>query len=61
MEPIVTLEPLAVKRVTAARMLDCGVTTIWRLCKEGKLETIKVGSDERVKVASIKRYAGEAV
>jgi len=57
MEQVVTLEPLAVRRTTAARMLECGVTTIWKLCKEGKLETVKVGNDDRITVDSIKRYA----
>lgn len=56
MEAVVNVEPVAVKRTTAARMLDCGATTIWRLCKEGKLDTIKVGNDERVTVESIKRF-----
>jgi hypothetical protein len=55
MEPVVNLEPVAVRRATAAKMLDCGVTTVWRLCKEGKLDTIKIGADERVTVESIKR------
>ncbi|OFW17804.1 MAG: hypothetical protein A3H27_15545 [Acidobacteria bacterium RIFCSPLOWO2_02_FULL_59_13] len=55
METIARLEPVAVKRTTAARMLDCGQTTIWRLCKEGKLDTIKIGADERITVESIRR------
>lgn len=57
MEPQVNVEPVAVRRSTAARMLDCGATTIWRLCREGVLDTIKVGADERVTVESIKRFA----
>jgi hypothetical protein len=55
MESVANLEPIAVKRSTAAKMLDCGPTTIWRLCKEGKLDTIKIGADERITVESIKR------
>lgn len=55
MEPVVNIEPVAVKRKTAARMLDCGETTVWRLQKEGKLETVKVGEDDRITVESIKR------
>lgn len=55
MESVANLEPIAVKRTTAAKMLDCGPTTIWRLCKEGKLDTIKLGGDERVTVESIRR------
>jgi excisionase family DNA binding protein len=57
MEPVVNVEPVAVRRRTAAQMLDCGETTVWRLCKEGKLDTIKVGKDDRITVASIKKYA----
>ncbi len=51
------LEPLGVRRTTAARMLDCSPTTVWKLCKAGKLDTFKVGDDMRVTVASIKRFA----
>ena len=57
MHETVTLEPVAVKRSTAAKMLDCGITKIWQLCKEGKLQTIQVGADTRVTVASIKALA----
>ncbi len=51
------LEPVAVKPATAARMLDCGPTTIWRLTKAGKLKTVKVGADDRITVESIKQFA----
>ncbi len=54
---IVVIEPIAVRRSTAARMLDCGPTSIYELCKAGKLETIRLGADTRVTVASIRRYA----
>jgi hypothetical protein len=56
-EEVTALEPVAVRRKTAAAMLDCSETTVWKLCKQGKLETIKVGSDERVTIASIRRFA----
>jgi hypothetical protein len=56
MEPE-AIEPVAVRRETAAAMLDCSPTTIWRLCKEGKLDVVKVGSDSRVTVESIRRLA----
>ena len=55
MEIVENIERIAVKRKTAAQMLDCGETTIWRLCKEGKLETIKIFNDQRITIASIKR------
>jgi hypothetical protein len=57
-EPEVKLEPLAVKRTTAADLLDCGPTTIWKLEKAGKLDTIKVGKDTRITMESIRRYVG---
>lgn len=57
MESVANLEPVAVKPSTAAKMLDCGGTTIWRLCKEGKLDTVKIGKDDRITVESIKRLA----
>ena len=56
-DPQVILEPVAVKRSTAAKMLDCGATTIYELCRQGKLKTVKVGADDRVTVASIKEFA----
>jgi excisionase family DNA binding protein len=55
MESVANLEPIAVKGTTAAKMLDCGATTIWRLVKNGTLETIKIGSDTRITVESIRR------
>jgi len=50
-------EPVAVRRATAATMLDCSATTIHRLIHEGKLKVVKIGADQRVTVASIKRLA----
>jgi len=60
MESVANLEPVAVKKSTAAKMLDCGATTIWRLCKEGKLDTIKIGEDDRITVESIRRIGKAA-
>ena len=56
MSDTVTIEPIAVKRSTAARMLDCGATKIYELERAAELETIKVGADPRITVASIRRY-----
>jgi excisionase family DNA binding protein len=50
-------EPVAVRRSTAATMLDCSATTIHKLIHQGKLEVIKIGADQRVTVASIRRLA----
>ena len=52
-------EPIAVRRRTAARMLDCGETKIYELQKAGELETIKIGADDRIVVASIYRYVAK--
>jgi excisionase family DNA binding protein len=56
-EEVTALEPVAVRRETAARLLDCSPTTIWKLVKAGKLDAVKVGSDDRVTVESIRRLA----
>lgn len=52
----VSQDQIAVKRSTAARMLDCGPTKIYELEKSGELETIKVGADKRITVESIRRF-----
>jgi excisionase family DNA binding protein len=57
----VVLEPVAVRLPTAARMLDCGVTKIHELIKAGKLETIQIGADRRVTIASVKRLVAPRV
>lgn len=56
-EEIVSFQPVAVKRSTAASMLDCSATTIHRLIQERRLDTVKIGADLRVTVESIKRFA----
>ncbi len=52
----VTVEAIAVKRSTAAKMLDCGATKVWELQKAGELQTMKIGADDRITVASIRAY-----
>ena len=56
MNDVVFIEPQAVKRSTAARMLDCGQTKVYELARAGKLETILLGADVRITVASIKNF-----
>lgn len=58
-EEATRIEVVAVRRETAARMLDCSLTTIWKLSKEGKLDAIKVGADDRITVESIRRLANQ--
>ncbi len=47
---------VAVRRTTAADMLDCSPSTIYNLCRAGKLKTIRLGADERILVESIKAF-----
>ena len=56
MSDTVTLEPIAVKRSTAAKLLDCGSTKVFQLQKAGELKTVKVGADDRIIVQSIREY-----
>ena len=56
-ERIEDIEPVLAKPATAARMLDCGLTKIYELIKQGVLETTDVTGDKRITVASIKRLA----
>lgn len=42
----------------AAKRLGVSTTTVWRLIKEGSLETVSVRGKQRVKLASILRYVG---
>lgn len=51
------IEPVAVRRSTAAQMLDCSSATIYKLEQLGVLETILVGADRRITVKSIKALA----
>jgi excisionase family DNA binding protein len=56
----VVLEPIAVRRPTAAKMLDCSESTVFKLEREGKLKTVKIGADRRITVASIKALLAPA-
>jgi hypothetical protein len=56
-EETVVIEPVAVRRKTAARMLDCSESTVWKLQKSGALDVIKVRGDDRITVESIKRLS----
>jgi len=58
--PDTPVERLAVRKVIAGQMLDCSPVTIWRMVKAGKLVAVKVGTEDRVTVESIKRLAQAA-
>jgi hypothetical protein len=55
-EEIVYIEPVAVRRATAAAMLDCSESTVRKLESEGRLRTVLMGADRRVTVESIKAF-----
>ena len=58
-EEVTRLEPIAVRYETAMRMLECGRTTVWKMVKAGKLKTVKIGSDDRILVSSIRSLEQE--
>jgi excisionase family DNA binding protein len=56
-EEVLKLEPVAVRYRTAAGLLECSESTVRKMVREGKLEKVKVGDDERVTTKSIKALA----
>ncbi len=59
-EEVVQFSPVAVRRGTAAAMLDCSPSTVEKLLRECKLKTCLVGSDKRITVESIRALAQAA-
>jgi excisionase family DNA binding protein len=55
--PASAMEPIAVPPAVAMRMLAIGETTLFKLLKDGSLESVKIGKARRISVASIKRLA----
>jgi hypothetical protein len=56
---VIEIEPEAVSYEDAGRMLGVGRTKAWQLAKEGKIKTIKIGADDKVVVASIRRFVAD--
>jgi len=54
-EPNVSIKPIAVKYDTAAKLFDCGPTKIRQFVKDGLLQTVHIGADERVLVSSLEQ------
>jgi len=54
-----TVEALAVKPKTVARLLDIGTTTVYQLIRDGQLRTVPFGADQRVLMEDVKRLAQE--
>lgn len=51
-------ERLLVSIPDAARLLSIGVSTCWKLVKEGKLLTVKIGRSTRIPLSELVRLAG---
>ena len=51
--------PLAVSVKTASRLLGTGTTSMWRLIKDGSVETIRIGRRRLVTYRSLKRLVAE--
>jgi len=51
------IELLAVRPKTVARILDCGLTSVYEMIKTGELRTIPFGSDQRVLMADVRKLA----
>lgn len=49
------MEPIAISVTDAARALSLGRTSIYALIKEGRLDTVKLGSRRLIKTASIRK------
>ena len=54
-------EQLAVSFNTAARLLDCGKSTIYAHVQSGHLRTINLGSDRRIPMPEIVRAARDGL
>lgn len=52
------MEPLGVPPAQAARLLACTRQTIYRLLRDGELDSFKVRGARRVSMESIKRLVG---
>ena len=57
-DPIVSIEPIAVRPATAGKLMECGRSRVYELIREGRLEVVRIDSDQRVTVRSIKRLLG---
>ena len=53
------MEPIALSINDTAKVLSLGRTSIYALIREGRLETIKLGSRTLVKMASVRRLLGD--
>jgi excisionase family DNA binding protein len=42
----------------AARLLDLGVSTIWKMISDGRLSTVKIGRSTRIPHSELVKLAG---
>jgi excisionase family DNA binding protein len=49
------MEPIAISVTDTARVLGLGRTSIYALIKEGRLETVKLGSRRLIKTESVRK------
>ena len=54
-------EALAVKIDRAARLLDCGRSTVLRLINDGRLDVITFQRSRRITMASLKKLLAEGL
>jgi excisionase family DNA binding protein len=54
------MDPITVTIADAKKATGLGVTTLYSLIGEGKLETVKIGRRTLVKTKSIRALLGEA-
>ena len=54
------MEPIAISVSDAAKALGLGRTSIYALIKDGRLETIKLGSRRLIMTESIRRLVEDA-
>ena len=56
-----TALPLLLTAETAARLLSVSVRTVWRMCDDGSLETVKIGSKRLIRTQSVEVFAGSTL
>jgi excisionase family DNA binding protein len=61
MSELAVTEPLTVTLQEARRLTGLGSTTLYRLIREGKLQTLKVGTRTLIVYSSIKLLIEDAV
>ncbi|MBU8540003.1 helix-turn-helix domain-containing protein [Falsiroseomonas tokyonensis] len=50
-------EPIFVQPKIAAKILNCGMTKLWELVRQGRLDARRMGRRTPITMASIRRYA----